>query len=230
MVRLSLPAAQLSDYVCQQLLHFFPDGSDPRPGVLASMERTIQRLDACFSRIKGKYFQDRGEAVFEHRHTDQYAMFLYLLCNTAHEAGDDVLASKVYALNKALHAIDVWYEVALPEVFLFAHAVGSVLGRASYSDYLCVYHGCTVGSDLGGTYPRLERGVILFGGSSVIGQSTLGPNCWVSINTSIVRSTVPGNSIVSGASPNLQFRTTTRNVIRDIFDDGSDAPLGITEH
>ena len=44
------------------------------------------------------------------------------------------LASKAYCLNKALHAIDVFYEVELPEIFFLEHPLGTVLGRAKYSN------------------------------------------------------------------------------------------------
>ena len=49
-----------------------------------------------------------------------------------HESNHTNLAAKVYALNKALHAIDVFYEVELPDLFCLQHPLGTMPGRARY--------------------------------------------------------------------------------------------------
>ena len=41
------------------------------------------------------------------------------------------MKDKLFLLNKALHGCDIYYEVALPSVFLLVHPLGTVLGRAS---------------------------------------------------------------------------------------------------
>src|SRR5205823_183490 len=97
------------------------------------VDRAVERAEHCFSRINLKYFNDGATTRFDHLHTDQYAVFLYLLANTIFRAGGDTrLAAKVYALNKALHGVDAFYEVELPSVFAFQHPVGTVLGRGRY--------------------------------------------------------------------------------------------------
>ena len=52
---------------------------------------------------------------------------------------DKTICDKIYFLNKILNSIDIYYEVSLPNIFLLIHPVGTVLGRANYSDYLIVY-------------------------------------------------------------------------------------------
>jgi serine O-acetyltransferase len=216
---LSLSAEQLTDYVVRQLEAVIPDGvSIARPGVLPHVVETLDRLEYCFSRINGKYFCEDGRATFDHLHTDQYAMFLYLLSNQVHRAdGDRRLASKLYALNKALHALDVYFEVELPDVFAFQHPVGSVLGRGTYGNYFFVYQRCSIGANLEGEYPTLGEGVVMFGGSAVIGASTVAPNSWLSVGAVVMDADVPPNSVVFGHAPHLTCKPTGRNVVRDMF-------------
>jgi serine O-acetyltransferase len=89
------------------------------------------------------------------------------------KSNDFTLAKKIYLLNKALFCLDVFYEVELPPIFLFVHPVGTVLGRAKYSDYLVVYQRVGVGSNHG-IYPTLGEYVTLHPGAMVLGNSQVG--------------------------------------------------------
>jgi len=57
------------------------------------------------------------------------------------------VCEKIYCLNKCLNAIDIYFEVELPNIFLLVHPLGTVLGKAKYNDFLLVYQQCTVGSN-----------------------------------------------------------------------------------
>jgi serine O-acetyltransferase len=215
---MSLSSEDLRNYVERQLTAFFPDGIDAGDALAQPVERALERVEYCFSRINLKYFKhDRG-VRFDHLHTDQYAMFLYMLANTiSRDGGDRRLAAKVYALNKALHGVDAFYEVELPKVFAFQHPVGTVLGRGRYGEYFFVYQRCSVGSNLEGAYPTIGEGVVMYGGSAIIGASSVGDNCWLSVGTIVVDSSVPNDSIAFGRSPDLVLKKARRNVVRDIF-------------
>jgi len=102
-------------------------------------------------------------------------------------------------------------------VFLFQHPVGTVLGRARYADHLVVYQGVTVGSNLDGDRPQLGDGVVLFGGSRVIGRARLGANTWVAPAAVVMDIELPGDSVVFGMPPATQSRPTRRDVVRDVF-------------
>src|SRR5437868_14371746 len=105
-MKLSLERSGLAAYVTQQAAHLFPDGALPSLGEY--MEPALDRLEQCFAQIKIKYFFDGRAAVFAHLHTDQYAMFLYFLCNTVYRRdGSRQLAPKLYALNTALPSVDI---------------------------------------------------------------------------------------------------------------------------
>jgi len=106
-MQMSLSTDDLASYVARQLAAFFPDASDVAGTLARPVERAVERAERCFSRINLKYFNDDGTTRFDHLHTDQYAVFLYLLSNTIFRAdGDPRIAAKVYALNKALHGVE----------------------------------------------------------------------------------------------------------------------------
>jgi serine O-acetyltransferase len=215
---LSMPAAALSAYVAGQMNAVFPDRKVQPAELVPHLGRALERYEHCVSRINLKYFTEAGQARFDHLHTDQYAMFLYFLANSIYRMeGDLSLASKSYALNKALHSLDAFYEVELPEVFGLQHPVGTVLGRGSYSDYFFAYQRCSVGANLRGEYPSLGQGVVLFGGSAVIGNCRLAGNCWLSVGAVLMDQDVPANSIVFGRSPQVVLKPTSRDVVRDFF-------------
>ncbi|MCW5682805.1 MAG: hypothetical protein KIT85_00320 [Pseudolabrys sp.] len=216
-MNLSISKPDLVSYVNRQLDVFFPDGASI--GDLARIiDVALGRLEYCFSHIRVKrFFDDRGPS-FDHLHTDQYAMFLYFVSNSAFKAEHLPLAKKAFALNKALHAVDILYEVNLPDIFCLAHPMGTTLGRASYGDYFCCYHNCTVGSNLEGEYPTLGRGVVMYSGSRVTGRSRIADNTFVATGAIIRdRMELPGNSVLYGASPDIGVSATKRNVMRDVF-------------
>jgi serine O-acetyltransferase len=217
-VQLSLNKADLAQYVRKQFENLFPDGTDlgdlPKFVGLA-----LGRVEHCFSHVRLKGFFADGQARFSHGHCDQYAIFLYYLANTAfREKPGHPIADKAYALNKALHALDAFYEVELPDVFAVQHPVGTVLGRASYSDYFICYHNCTVGANLDNDYPSFGRGIVMYGGSRVIGKTAVGDNTFVSTGAIVIDGgALPPDSVLHGIYPKAGRSRTDRNVARDIF-------------
>ncbi len=214
----SLTRDALAAYVAAQMSSFFPDRHVAAAELSCATKRALDRLEHCLASFRVKYSANGNEAHFNHINTDQYGTYLYFLSNTLHrDAADTAIASKVYALNKSLHAIDIFYEVELPSVFLLQHPVGTVLGRATYNDYLMVYQRCSVGSSLEGDYPVIGQGVVMFGGSSIIGRSHVGPNAWLSIGTQVMNATIPPDTMVFGQSPNLIFKEAKRQVKTALF-------------
>jgi serine O-acetyltransferase len=217
-VQLSLNKADLAQYVRKQFENAFPDGADLRE-LPKFVELALGRVEHCFSRVRLKGFFADGQARFSHWHCDQYAIFLYYLANTAfRERPGHPIADKAYALNKALHALDAFYEVQLPDVFAVQHPVGTVLGRASYSDYFICYHNCTVGANLGNDYPSFGRGIVMYGGSRVIGKTAVGDNTFVSTGAIVIDGgALAADSVLHGIYPKAGRSRTERNVVRDIF-------------
>jgi serine O-acetyltransferase len=145
-------------------------------------------------------------------------MYLYLLANTAFKLGGEKnldLARKAYLLNKALHGLEVFYENNLPEIFWFAHSVGSVIGRASYGNRLMVMQGCTVGNK-GGKYPVFGDRVVLCAGSKVLG-GVIGSGVCIGAGSLLIEETIPDNSIVVGSSPNIRVLQRKSQLINRYF-------------
>lgn len=195
-IEYSLEKNILFKYVCNQLNNFFPDCITVEKEIENVLDETFKRLEYLISNIKNKYYRQDNKIFFNHLHTDQYATFLYFLSNSLYEKyGNCVAAEKIYALNKALHSLDVFYAVKLPEIFLFSHCVGTVLGRADYSNYLVVYQNCTVGANPNMIYPKIGEGVVLYAGSSVIGNSQIGSNVSVAAKTTLINAVIEKNNI-----------------------------------
>lgn len=198
----TLPADALAAYVERQVSHFFPDSfTAPAGAWLAAVSRALAALAHCFSRISIAGYTRDGEAALSHLHGDRYAVFLALLAREFHREGDTGLASRTYLLNKALHGLDLFYEVELPEVFLLVHPVGTVIGRAKLGNFLCVYQNCTIGgTPLNGAleYPRLGAGTVLFAKSTLIGRCHLGDRVVMGAGSMLVNASAPAGSLITG--------------------------------
>lgn len=215
----SLSVDDLTEYVARQMDALFTDGFPVRPQLKRYVAAALERMEHCVvcAALKG-FHTERDGPRYYHLHTDQHAIFLYYLSNTAYRMnGPPPIAEKAYALNKALHGLDAFYEVELPEVFAVVHPVGTVLGRATYGNSFCAYQNVSVGADLDGNHPTFGEGVVLYGGSRVIGNVTVGDNCMVSAGTTLLGGEVPSGHVAFGQHPNTNTKPTRHNVIQDIF-------------
>jgi serine O-acetyltransferase len=214
----SLEDQALARYVARQLSNLFPDRDIEPEEIAVALPRTLERLEFNFSHLKSARYFDGQHAKFDHLNTDQYCIFLYYLANTLHRMrGDPSTASKLFALNKALHAIDLFYEVEMPDVFGVQHPVGVVVGRAKLSNYLFLYQRCTIGGNLGLEYPTLGEGVVLFGDTAVVGRTTLGANTWVSVGTRIIDTDIAAGHVVIGDPRSLLLKAARRQVSEHFF-------------
>jgi serine O-acetyltransferase len=177
MFQMSLSKNELQSYVTHQLNNFFPD--DQMSGKEAlftqSVNMALERVEYCFSYVALKEYNRDHVTLFSHLHADQYTVFLWFLSNSAWRVfEDDAIASKLFCLNKALNGIMCMYDAQMPDIFLVLHGSGSVLGKASYSNFFVCCHGCTVGA-VHGTYPVLNKGVAMAPNSTIVGECTVGP-------------------------------------------------------
>lgn len=137
-------------------------------------------------------------------------IFLYWLSRKLFLSKRTDLADKVYYLNKTLNSVELFYEVKLPDIWTCEHPLGSVMGRATYSDYFSFYQGCTVGGNFkkDGTivYPQIGHHVKMFSNSKILGDCNIGNNVIISANCYIKDQDVPNDTIVFGQSPNLVYK------------------------
>lgn len=215
---MDLAQQQLSAYTCQQVNTLFP-GLKP-----AQLQRVIDahlaparaRVQDCIDRVK---MWPQGQ--FDYLNSSQYCQYLYFLANTIWRERQDpqaiAVATRLFLLNKALNGIDLFYEIAMPDVFFIGHSVGIVLAKASYSNYLVLYQNATVGKNHG-VAPVLGEGVILYPNSAIIGRCQIGDNTVVSQGTSVINRDTPGNCIAfPGNAGELHFTRPKRPLIDDFF-------------
>ena len=209
-VSISLPKKDLARYVIAQINNKFPDHRVVcLDDVMGVIDRVLERLEYCFSKIDNTYFFDGSRVIFNHLHGDQYAMWLYLLSNEIfRQGGDPVICSKIFLLNKSLSACDIFYEISLPEIFLLVHPVGTVLGRGKYSDYFVAYQRVGVGSNHD-VYPQFGEHVTLRPGAAVLGKSRIGNYCQIATESLVLDSDVPDNTLFIGRPENIQMKSNT---------------------
>jgi serine O-acetyltransferase len=213
--RRSLDHAALTAYVRAQLASSFPDGTaiDAEDVVASAAERARH----CFSSIRHPAFGDADSVMFDHLHGDQYTMFLYYASNSAFVAGDLTLAKKLFLLNKALNGFFCMYDTLLPPVMFLNHALGTVIGRGTYGNFLLVTQNVTFGKE-DGHAPVIGEGVIVYGGALIAGATTIGDRTVIAANASIRNADVPAASVVAGASPELIVRPRKRHLSETFFD------------
>jgi serine O-acetyltransferase len=202
--------AWFASFVARQLDNFFPDSAKPMCLDSGSIQLALNRTRRCLAQVKGT-----GE--FNHLVSGHYATFLYYLSHVLGFQSDKTTATKLFLLNKALNGIDLFYEIAMPEVFLIGHTVGMVFAKASYSDY-CVFHqGCTVGRS-GDNRPELRGGLIMYPNSSVIGHCKVEGNTVLTPGVQLINRDSPGNCLVfSGKSGRPVFKEAKEDYLARYF-------------
>ena len=200
-------------YLETQLSHFFPDGVDCRNDIEAHLDESLCRLEKCINAVR---CWRKGQ--FDYLHSSQYCIFLYFLANTIfEESGYSATCTKLFLLNKALNGIDLFYEIAMPDIFFIGHSVGLVLAKAKYGNYLVLYQNATVGKNHG-TAPTLGEGVILYPNAAIIGNCHIGDGSVIAQGVSVINRDTPGNCFCfQGQSGDLQFKPTERSIIADFF-------------
>lgn len=184
----------LRAYLLRQLQHHFPDGREHGALLDAYLDEALARLAVCIDAVR-----PWTPGQFDYLHSTQYCQFLYYLSNTVwRRSGETELSTKLFLLNKALNAIDCFYEIDLPARFYIGHSVGIVLAKARYGDRLVLYQHCTVGKNHG-VAPVIEDGVVLYPDSVVIGRSTVRAGSVLSQGCRVVNQDTPGHCLVFGA-------------------------------
>jgi serine O-acetyltransferase len=218
MMDLSLPVQELERYVRRLVANHLPDDYSPLDSARSRFGRALERVEYSFSRIRRRYYRETETVRFDHLNGDHMAALLYFYGNTIwREDGDVEFPTRLFYVNKILHGLDLFYSVPMPDVFLLVHPVGTVLGKATYGDYLVVYQNCTVGADTD-VYPTFGEGTILYSRSSVLGDCRCGDNVVFAANSLVVNLHVPSDTVVVGQYPNHRFVPNRQSVRERCFD------------
>jgi serine O-acetyltransferase len=205
-MKTTLKNEELLNFTLNQIENTFPDGKKyDKSSLLKSFEKSLKRVEFCFSKINNKYFCIGEEVFFNHLNGDQYSMYLYFFSNTLfNDKFDITLCEKLFLLNKKLFGIDVFYEINLPNIFLFVHPLGTVIGRGKFDDYLMIYQGCGIGANHN-VYPTLGKHVTLHPNVSILGECNIGENCEFAANSTIIDKNLESNTIYFG-NPKKNFK------------------------
>ena len=179
----------------------------------------LEQMNKNYSMAASKQRYRDGNMVFDPMYTGTWAIFLYKLSRLLFLEGNNKEAECIYYLNKVLHSVDWFYQTELPLHFMAEHLLGSVLGRAQYSDYLFVYQGTTIGGNRKGDvlyYPKVGENVVLYANATVLGNTSIGNKVIISANTYIINENIPNNCIVFGHSPNIIIKEQSEMKIKEL--------------
>ena len=202
-------------YTVAQCAHVVPDGREAAfRGVLdAHIDEALERLHRCINAC-APWRPDEFNVL----QSSQHCIYLYFLSNTIwRRSGETGAATRLFLMNKAFNGIDLFYEIAMPEVFYIGHSVGIVLAKATYGNYLVLYQNATVGrhkQDI----PQLGERVILYPGSAVVGRAIIGDGAVLSQGTRAINRRVPaGQMAFADGAGDLTFRPTPDDLIQEYF-------------
>jgi serine O-acetyltransferase len=210
----NITRAELVEYTVSQIAHFFPDGRDDvRAPIDKHCDEAIGRLNRCINAVRMW-----KENEFNYLHSSQYCIYLYYLSNTIWRATrNEAACTKIFLLNKALNAIDCFYEIEMPDIFFIGHSPGIVMAKATYANYLVLYQNSTVGKNHG-VAPVLEEGVVMYPNTAIIGRCHVRKNTIVSQGTGIINQDTPGHCMVfPGENGKLAFKPAKRDILSDLF-------------
>jgi serine O-acetyltransferase len=204
----------LVDLTSRQVANLYPDGRGLLGERIAShVDEALERTRVCINAVRMW-----REEEFNYLHSSQYCTYLYFLANTIwRNTGDSDACTRLFLLNKALNAIDCFYEIELPDIFFIGHSVGIVLSKATYGRYLVLYQNSTVGKNHG-VAPVIGEGVVMYPNSAIIGRCHVGARTVLSQGTSVVNADTPGNVVAfNSGNPRVAFKPLGRDVLADIF-------------
>lgn len=217
-LELSLKPDALSEYVSRQVNTFFPDDTViQRSDIYKSVTSALDRIEVSFSAVTLPYYVKDKNSWFNYLHGDHYSVFLYFLSNILYKNENEKAAEKLFLLNKTLFGIDTFYQIELPQHFVFVHPIGTILGRATYADYFVVYQGVTIGANSDGIYPVFKPETVLYSNSSVIGSCKTGSGFVLGSNSFIVDTDIADNKVVVGAYPTHRVLENKNNLIKKYF-------------
>jgi serine O-acetyltransferase len=205
----------LLDYIVRQQAAIVPDGREEafRQTCDAAFDEALERLSVCIDACSP---WRPGE--FNVLQSSQHTIFLYYLANTIwRRLGETAAPVRLFLLNKALNGIDLFYEIAMPEVFYIGHSVGIVLAKATYGNHLVLYQGVTVGRHKD-QIPKIGDRVVLYPGSAVVAGAVVEDDVVLSQGVRVIGRQVPkGQMVFAGGAGELSFRPRPDDLLQEYF-------------
>jgi serine O-acetyltransferase len=202
-------------YTVAQCAAIVPDGREAvfRALVDAHIDEALARLGRCIDACAP---WRPGE--FNVLQSSQHTIYLYYLANTIwSRSGDTEAPTRLFLMNKAMNGIDLFYEIAMPEVFYIGHSLGIVLAKATYGEFLVLYQNVTVGRHKD-QVPVIGDRVVLYPGSAVAAGSVVEDDVVVSQGVRVINRRVPrGMMAFAGAGGDLVLRPRPDDLLQEYF-------------
>jgi serine O-acetyltransferase len=202
-------------YTVAQCAAVVPDGREAvfRALVDAHIDEALARLGRCIDACAP---WRPGE--FNVLQSSQHTIYLYYLANTIwSRSGDTEAPTRLFLMNKAMNGIDLFYEIAMPEVFYIGHSLGIVLAKATYGEFLVLYQNVTVGRHKD-QVPVIGDRVVLYPGSAVAAGSVVEDDVVVSQGVRVINRHVPrGVMAFAGAGGDLVLRPRPDDLLQEYF-------------
>ncbi|HXA39822.1 MAG TPA: hypothetical protein VNW53_12545 [Phenylobacterium sp.] len=202
-------------YITAQCAHVVPDGREAvfRTVVDAHLDESLERMHRCINAC-APWRPDEFNVLQSSQHT----IFLYYLGNTIwRRSGDTGAPTRLFLMNKAFNGIDLFYEIAMPEVFYIGHSLGIVLAKATYGNYLVLYQNSTVGRHKD-QIPVIGNRVVMYPGSSIAAGAVVEDDVVISQGVRVIGKHVPrGQMVFAGAGPELVLRPRPDDLMSEYF-------------
>lgn len=204
-------------YTTAQCASVVPDGRDAafRAAIEERLDEALERLHRCINAC-APWRPDEFNVL----QSSQHCIYLYFLANTIwRRSGETAAPTRLFLMNKAFNGIDLFYEIAMPEVFYIGHSVGIVLAKATYGERLVLYQGVTVGRHKADV-PVIGERVVLYPQSAVIGRAMIEDGAVLSQGVKAINRRVPKGQIAfAGAGGVLTFKPSPPELIGEYFRD-----------
>ena len=166
------------------------------------------------SHINNSYYSNEKTGLINLNFLDHYVILLYRFANALWKNNLTTYAEAVYYSLRVRGSIDLFYTTDIDKYFMPTHSLGAVIdSHSKYGKYFRIYNGCHIGPyNIIGLQPNewkhpvIGDYVTMLGGSKVFGNTIIGNNVTLSVNTVVINEEIPDNCIVSGVSPNLIFQ------------------------
>ena len=224
-MKLSLAREDLQLYIIQLLTNYLPSENRQRIEV-EHINLAIERTENSFTNIHRKYYNLNNEINFNHFNSDHMVSFLWFLSNVLSKEGRIELADQLSYLNKIMHSIDAWHNIDLPDIFLVVHPLGTVLGNASYQNFLVVYQNVTIGANIKNEYPTFNGPSVLYSKASVIGKCDIGENVILGANSLAINKNIENNSVYIGNPLENKIQFNSINIRETFFDPINNSATG----
>ena len=111
-----------------------------------------------------------------------------------------------------MNSFDCFYTRVIPDIFHLEHPIGSIIGNSKLKNFLVIYQGVTIGTNLKSAAPSIGENVVLFPNSRVIGSTIIGNNCAIGVGVQIYNETISENSSISLRKTGINLNTLNWSV------------------